>query len=261
MLPMYIEEHMKTERSIILLTEEGIESIRTFGLYALMDKIPVEELYQICELAAEKLQLFNKIFGRIGARPLVMTKDKRIDVPHNKRKDFLIFSPPENTVLEVLEEYGIGCYLVGKVSDMFRGRHITDSIQTRSNAESMDGILKYMNIIYKGVIWGNLNDFDAKYGHHFDKKGWNAGLKEFDIRLKELLANMKDDDLLVICSDGHGCDCTYTGAHTYEYSPLIVYSPLMESGSLGYNNKLNDLAATIADNFEIPYKCNGNTLL
>jgi len=260
-LPTFIEEHKKVDDSVIVLTEEGVESIRTFGIYALMDKISLNELYSLCDMAANSLKEYRGIFGRIGARPLVQTENGKISVPHNLRKDFLIFDPPKGTVLEPMEQSGIGCFSVGKVSDMFRGYHITDSIQTSSNYESIRGILKYMEKVKKGVIWGNLNDFDAKYGHYFDQQGWVKGLEEFDLQLKVLIDKMQKDDLLIICSDGHGCDCTYSGIHTYEYSPLIVYSHLLNSDYLGNENYLNDIAATIADNFELNYKCNGKSIV
>ena len=47
-------------------------------------------------------------------------------------------------------------------------------------------------------------------------------------RLPELIAAMREDDLLMITAD-HGNDPTYAGTdHTREYIPLLVYSPSLK---------------------------------
>lgn len=84
-------------------------------------------------------------------------------------------------------------------------------ISTRTNEESMDEIIRHADRVDKGLVFGNLNDFDAKYGHYFDTRGWINSLEEFDRNLNCLLSKIKDDDLLFICLDGHGCDPVFTG--------------------------------------------------
>lgn len=107
----------------------------------------------------------------------------------------------------------------------------------------------------KGLIFANLNDFDAKYGHYFDTQGWSDALEKFDRDLDKIKSLMKEDDLLIICSDGHGCDPVYTGLHTREYSPLICYHKNIEFGKyLGDEKKLCDIAATIVDSLPLVYR-------
>jgi len=260
-IPHYIDDHNKMKKSVIVLTEEGIESVRTFGLYALLDNVPVDILYDLCEKASELLRPYNKIIGRIGARPLRYNNDRAITVPHELRKDYLIFDPPDSTILKQLKLNNINSYTVGKVSAMFRGTYIKDSIQTSSNKQSMDGISNFCTKVDHGLIWGNLNDFDAKYGHYYDYMGWKKSLENFDIELTKLISCIRNDDLLIICSDGHGCDCIYTGIHTREFSPLIIYSKEIECAYLGEDNILNDVAATIASSFCITFDCSGKSLL
>lgn len=135
-------------------------------------------------------------------------------------------------------------------------------ISTRTNEESMDEIIRYADRVDTGLVFGNLNDFDAKYGHYFDTRGWINSLEEFDRNLNCLLSKTKDDDLLFICSDGHGCDPVFTGIYTREYSPLIMYCKNIKNNIyLGIDNYLNDIAATISENFGLNFKCKGKNLL
>jgi len=54
-------------------------------------------------------------------------------------------------------------------------------------------------------------------------------LKEFDRRIPEILANLREDDLLVITAD-HGCDpSTESTDHSREYVPLLVYGKKFKS--------------------------------
>ena len=65
-------------------------------------------------------------------------------------------------------------------------------------------------------------DFDALYGHRRNAHGYRDCLHEFDERLPEIIAAMREDDLLMITAD-HGNDPTYAGTdHTREYIPFLV---------------------------------------
>ena len=81
----------------------------------------------------------------------------------------------------------------------------------------------------KGFSFTNLVDFDAVYGHRRDPHGYRDCLHEFDERLPEIIAAMREDDLLLITAD-HGNDPTYAGTdHTREYIPLLAYSPSLKA--------------------------------
>ena len=73
---------------------------------------------------------------------------------------------------------------------------------------------------------------------------------------------MKNDDLLMITAD-HGNDPTWTGTdHTREVVPLITYSPSFEaSGILRQSSSFSDVAATIADNFQVDPPEYGESLM
>jgi len=89
------------------------------------------------------------------------------------------------------------------------------------------------------------------YGHRNDIDGYANALSEFDKWLPEFLNNMRDDDILFITAD-HGCDPGYpTTDHTREYVPILVYGKNVKPVDLGVRKTYADIAATIADLFDI----------
>lgn len=229
-LPDLLDEHFKDEKSVIVLTEKGLESIRTFGIYAHVDIISLDKQYEICEIASEILVEYNEQIGRVGARPLSTSENGETIVPHHMRKDYLIFDPPQNTLLTNLEKNNINTYAVGKVWAMFKGVGVKDSISTKNNDGSVEGLLHFAEKVSEGLIFTNLNDWDAKYAHYYDIDGWINALERFDNQISSIISILNDDDLLILCSDGHGCDPVNTGLHTREYSPLIIYNHQINTG-------------------------------
>ena len=121
-----------------------------------------------------------------------------------------------------------------------------------------------MNRDLTGLIFTNLVDFDALWGHRRNPIGYGQEIERFDEKLGMLLAQLRDDDLLLLTAD-HGNDPTYTGSdHTREYVPLLAYSPGMkQGGELPQTDTFAVIGATIADNFGVamPQGCIGTSLL
>ena len=62
------------------------------------------------------------------------------------------------------------------------------------------------------------------YGHRRDKEGYAQAIKDFDLRLPELMNHLREDDLVIITAD-HGNDPIAKGTdHTREYIPLLMFS-------------------------------------
>ncbi|MCG2676263.1 alkaline phosphatase family protein, partial [bacterium] len=99
-------------------------------------------------------------------------------------------------------------------------------------------------------------DFDSLYGHRNNPEGYADALEAFDARLPQIVANLKEDDLLILTAD-HGCDPTFPGTdHTREYVPLLVYGQRAKGGiNLGIRETFADIAQTIAELFALePFK-------
>ena len=85
----------------------------------------------------------------------------------------------------------------------------------------MDRAEQILSSIDVGMVFVNLNDFDSKYGHRRDVRGYGAALERFDRRFGGLLERLRPGDAAVVSAD-HGCDPTAPGSdHTREYVPYL----------------------------------------
>ncbi|MBM7661130.1 phosphopentomutase [Bacillus mesophilus] len=238
------EEHMKTGALIVYTSADSVLQIAAHE-----EIIPIEEQYEICEFA-RKITLDEKyMVGRIIARPFLGEPGafKRT----TNRHDYAL-KPFGRTVMNELADNKLDVISIGKISDIFDGEGITQSLRTKSNMDGMDQLVKTVNTDFTGLSFLNLVDFDALYGHRRDPDGYGQALEEFDARLPEVLDHLKEQDLLIITAD-HGNDPTHHGTdHTREYVPLLVYSPSFKgTNELPLRSTFADVGATIADNFNV----------
>lgn len=239
------KEHMETGALIVYTSADSV-----FQIAAHEEIVPLEELYKCCEIARE---MMSKI-ARVIARPFIGTEGNFVRTAN--RHDYALL-PPHKTTLDMLKDKGLSVMAVGKISDLFSGQGVTDSVHTKSNSDGVDKTLAYMKENKKGLIFTNLVDFDMKWGHRNLPKEYGEGLEEFDRRLPEILDAMNDDDVLFITAD-HGCDPTYPGTdHTREYVPFIAYGKqIKENNNLGTIEGFFSIGQTICDIFdaeEIPH--------
>jgi phosphopentomutase len=112
----------------------------------------------------------------------------------------------------------------------------------------MDVIASEMATVDRGLIFTNLVDFDAQYGHRNNTAGYAANLERFDARLAQLLPTLRDTDLLVVTAD-HGNDPTTPSTdHAREYVPVLMAGAAVRAGvELGTRETFADLGQTLAD--------------
>ncbi|OQY35811.1 MAG: phosphopentomutase [Anaerolineaceae bacterium 4572_5.2] len=234
------EEHIRTGKTIVYTSGDSV-----FQIAAHEEVVPVDELYKICRIAREILRGEHEV-SRVIARPFVGTPGNFTRTAN--RHDFSV-PPLEPTLLDSLKEAGLMVYAVGKIEDIFTGQGITDAVHTQDN---MDGVDKTITAMLerreKGLIFTNLVDFDAKFGHRNNPQGYANALVEFDQRLPEIMDSLAEDDVLVLTAD-HGNDPTYPGTdHTREYVPVLIAGAPVQAGvNIGARSTFADLAATIAD--------------
>lgn len=222
------------------------------------DIIPLEELYEICEYTRSITLEDPYMIGRIIARPYIGTPGNFQRT--SNRHDYAL-NPFGKTVLDHVSEAGYDVIAIGKIHDIFNGQGITDFVRTKSNMDGVDQLLHVMKRSFTGMSFTNLVDFDAVYGHRRDPKGYAEALEAFDARIPELIDALAPHDLLMITAD-HGNDPTFSGTdHTREYVPLMMYSPSFEAFGVLDEGYFADIAATIADNFEVPVTEHGTSFL
>ena len=242
------EEHVKTGKPIVYTSADSV-----FQIAAHEDVIPVEKLYEMCEIAREML-VGDNLIGRVIARPFVGEVGDFKRTPN--RKDYAI-DPPGKTMLDYLKEKGKDVISVGKINDIFNGFGITEKYKTVSNLDGINKTIELINKDFEGLLFTNLVDFDMMYGHRNDVLGYGNAISEFDSKIPEIIESLREDDLLILTAD-HGCDPTTEGTdHTREHIPLIVFGKNAKASDLGIRDSFTDIGKTILDIFEIENDLHG----
>jgi len=235
----YGAEHVRSGDLIVYTSADSV-----FQIAAHEEIVPVEQLYEYCRIARELLQGEHGV-GRVIARPFIGENGNYTRT--SRRHDFSI-TPPATTMLDQLKEHGKAVIAVGKITDIFAGRGITESVYTGGNTEGIARTLEYMDKDFEGLCFINLVDYDMLYGHRRDIDGYANALSEFDAWLEGFLDQLGEDDLVMITAD-HGCDPGYaaTTDHTREYVSLLVLGKNIKPCDLGTRKTFADVAATVAE--------------
>lgn len=237
------KEHIDTGSIIVYTSADSVLQIAAHE-----EVIPLDELYDICKIARD-IMTGDDAVARIIARPFI-GKLGNFNRTSNRR-DFSL-DPAGETVLDIAKKEGLDVIAIGKIEDIYNGKGITEAVHTEDNMDGVNQTINYIKKDNKGIIFTNLVDFDSKYGHRRNPKGYKEALENFDSRIPEILDTMKDDDIIIFTAD-HGNDPTYKGSdHTREYIPIIIYGKqVKENINIGTRKSFSDIAATISDIFKI----------
>lgn len=221
--------------------------------------IPLNELYNYCEIIRKITDQDNWRITSVVARPYVIKNNSVIFTNEERR---YTLSPSNKSVLEALKEANYQTISIGKISDIFNRVGVSKTINASSNIEGINKLLDIMDKSFEGLCFVNLSDFDTYYGHARDTLGYQKALEEFDVQIPLITNKLNIDDLLIITAD-HGCDPTMDNySHTRENVPVLIYSrSMLESGQLNILDTLGDIGATIADNFNIEKPWLGTSFL
>ena len=237
------DEHVVSGKPIVYASADSVFQIacheEAFGL---------GRLYDLCDIARELVDEYN--IGRVIARPFVGDSPDTYVRTGNRRD--LTTPPNATTVLDKLVDSGGEVIGIGKIADIYAHKGITKKVKANGNADLFDATLAAMQDAGdRSLIFTNFVDFDMLYGHRRDVDGYAAALEYFDGRLPELMAQLQDDDLLVLCAD-HGCDPTFDGSdHTREHIPVLAYGAGITPGSLGRRDTFADIGQSIASHFDL----------
>jgi phosphopentomutase len=214
-------EHQRTGRPILYTSADSV-----FQVAAHEDTVPLPVLYDWCERARAMLVPPHQV-NRVIARPFVGTPGAYARTAN--RRDYAI--PPPPTVLDRIAADGVPVHAVGKICDIYCGHGIADSVRVADNAEGVARALEIADRLDHGVVFTNLNDFDTKYGHRRNVRGYADALERLDALLPSILERIRPGDGLIFTAD-HGCDPTMPGSdHTREYVPYVEYG--QHAGDIG----------------------------
>ncbi len=203
--------HMESGRPILYTSADSV-----FQIAAHEAVVPLAVLYDWSERARAMLQPPHNV-NRVIARPFDGKPGAFRRTPN--RRDYAIEPPPN--LLDELKARNIEVHAVGKICDIYCGRGISSSVRVINNRDAMERTFQLLRDVDHGFIFTNLNDFDSKYGHRRDVRGYASALEELDGMIGRLEALLRPGDELIVTAD-HGCDPTAPGTdHTREYVPFV----------------------------------------
>ncbi|APH70316.1 phosphopentomutase [Aquibium oceanicum] len=232
------EEHVRTGKPICYTSADSV-----FQIAAHEEHFGLERLYELCEIVRKLVDPLN--IGRVIARPFLGETAADFERTANRR-DYAV-PPAEPTLLDRVTDAGHKVIAVGKIGDIFAHQGVSEVRKAAGNMGLFDKALGAMEDASDGdLVFANFVDFDSLFGHRRDVAGYAAALEDFDRRLPEALAKLKDGDLLVLTAD-HGCDPTWKGTdHTRERVPVLCFGPGYADGPIGVRQTFADIGETVA---------------
>ena len=231
---------MRTGTPIVYTSADSV-----FQIAAHEEVIPHPRALPICEIARDILRGPHEV-GRVIARPFIgapgaFTRTRTGTTTPCRRPGML---------LDQLGCAGVPVVSVGKISDVFLGRGITQSDKTKTNA---DGMAKTLD--GHGRRWTRSDLRQPRRLRHALRtpqrpRGLLAALEEVDA----LAARMLEPPARRRPGHPHGRprlrpDHASTD-HSREYVPLLAWSRRMRGGvDLGLRATLSDIGQTVAENF------------
>jgi phosphopentomutase len=245
-------EHIRTGDLILYTSADSVLQI-----LAHEEVVPLEELYRICEQIHLQLENPHRV-GRVIARPFI-GREGAFERTTN-RKD-IAQEPIADTILDKLVKQQIPVYGIGKVGTLFANRGFSTQEKTGNNELGMAATVRRIRGAEGGLTFTNLLDFDTHWGHRNNPEGFARGLEAFDNELGGWLNELKSDDLMIITAD-HGNDPTYPGTdHTREQVPLLAFFGGGSSGQQREIGNFSDVAATLAEFFNLDWDGPGTSFL
>jgi phosphopentomutase len=232
-------EHMATGRPILYTSADSVFQVATHE-----EIVPIETLYDWCTRARAMLAPPHRV-NRVIARPFAGRPGAFVRTAN--RRDYAVEPPP--SLLDEFAAKGVPVYAVGKISDIFCGRGISSSVRVADNNEAMLRTIELLERKDRGFIFTNLNDFDSKYGHRRDVRGYARALQDLDATIPLVESAMRPGDGLIFTAD-HGCDPTADGTdHTREYVPFVHLS-VRDGQDLGELQGLDTVGKTVRETLE-----------
>ncbi|HFE65000.1 phosphopentomutase [candidate division KSB1 bacterium 4484_188] len=233
-------EHLKTGYPIVYTSADSV-----FQIAAHEEIIPLDELYEMCQIGREILTGKHAV-SRVIARPFIGDSPETF-TRTRARRDFSL-KPPKKLLQSCVQENGLPTVGIGKIDDLYAGVGLDVKIHTKGNEDGMNVLAEQMKTVREGLIMINLVDFDMLWGHRNNPAGFYEELQRFDRRLPEFTELTKPGDVLIITAD-HGNDPTTPSTdHSREYVPLLVHGPAIRQGvNLKIRESFADLGKTVAE--------------
>jgi len=138
----YARRHLDTGALIVYTSADSVMQIAAHE-----ELIPPDELYGICRKARDIMQGKHGV-GRIIARPFT---GRPPDFTRTANRHDFSLPPPGPTLLDILREKGMDVIGVGKISDIFAGRGVSESHAIKNNRDGMEKTITIAGRDFSGL--------------------------------------------------------------------------------------------------------------
>lgn len=166
---------------------------------------------------------------------------------------------PDKQISSILAREGYDVTLIGKMQDVIECEKAR-RIPAVDTEKVMKEIVDSMGHQRSGIIAATVQETDLA-GHAQDVEKYVEKLMIVDDYIGQIVDKMEDEDILFITAD-HGNDPTIGfSQHTREKTFLLVYGKKLKRADLGERDTLSDIAASIAEYFDVEKTENGTSFL
>src|SRR5438093_1590404 len=141
------EEHVKTKKPIVYTSADSV-----FQITAHEEVIPLDRLYEICEIARDMLRGEHEV-GRVIARPFLGALGSFYRTEN--RHDYAV-PPPRENLLPVLSANGLDVVCIGKIASIYDSTGVTQDLTAKNNGQSIDQTIRALRENTRGLIFSNL---------------------------------------------------------------------------------------------------------
>src|SRR5437762_10410335 len=122
-------EHVKTKKPIVYTSADSV-----FQIAAHEEVIPLERLYEICEIARDILRGEHEV-GRVIARPFLGQPGSFYRTEN--RHDYAV-PPPRENLLPLLSDSGLDVVSIGKIASIYDSAGVTQELTAKHDEQSID---------------------------------------------------------------------------------------------------------------------------
>lgn len=246
-------EHLRTGKPIAYTSGDSV-----FQIAAHEDVLTQDQLYRLCEQARTVCDDWT--VGRVIARPF---RGRPGAFERTSGRHDYSYRLPGPSILDHLRDAGVQTVAVGKIADILNHQGVDLDFPDKGNPACLDRTLSLARATptRPQFVFVNLVDTDMIYGHRRDPQGYHNSVADTDKVLADLMAVLRDADVLMITAD-HGCDPTFRGSdHTREHVPLLVYQKGKAGHDLGIRGSFADVAQSLASFFRTSAYPRGTSFL
>lgn len=274
-IPDKLKAYLLVNNNVIVADNIETDYGQIYNVTGAFDEVSFDEVLEVA-YSVRKIVKVNRVIAlggtKISTKWLMSCVQKRedglvgVNCPKSKVYDNgykvrhigLGVDPTEQVTSKLIEAQK-EVVLIGKMQDVITcdGAEYIPAVDTN---EVMNQIGNAFDNLEEGLIAATVQETDLA-GHAEDAIKYGKIVEIVDIHLTKIIEKMTDEDLLIVSAD-HGNDpLSGHSQHTREKTPLLIYSPSIDVQDVGLRETLSDIAASIADYFEIAPLKNGESFL